>query len=97
MSYSKTFNATAALVLLSVAAFPAEQRAVDEGYNAGKGVIDGHERQINASVKAVEAALAPLPPDTPVEVLLWSHASDDESGTFSYTVKVLSLPTPQRE
>jgi hypothetical protein len=86
MSFSKMFTGSKAVVLAALAEFPAEQKAIDEGYNAKLGVIEGHAKQIELCSNAVKAAAAGVDEEWPLDVNLWGHANDDGAGSWGFRV-----------
>jgi hypothetical protein len=100
MSFSKTFTGAKLAVLAAIAAFPAEQKAIDEGYAGTKpGVIEGHAKQIELGAKAVNAALADVADEAHVEAGLWGHANNDGAGNYGFRVNSggLTEALPQTE
>jgi hypothetical protein len=98
MSFSKTFQGTKAAVLVAIAAFPAEQKAIDvQYYAADGGVVTGHAKQIEAGTKVITAALEGVPDEVSVSAGLWGHAGEDESGTYGFSLNVSGLQTLKKE
>jgi hypothetical protein len=94
MSFSKSFGGAKLAMLAAIAAFPAEQRAIDEK-RSSTGVTVGHARQIEAAITAIKPVIEQAPDDTQyVEAAIWSHAGD---GTFGYRVQISSLSTPPNQ
>jgi hypothetical protein len=98
MSFSKRFTGTAIALIAAVAAFPAEQKSIDEKGGAGPGVIDGHQKQIAAAIAEVnpviEAAASALP-DAELSVGIWGHANEEQTGSFNWDLRPSSdRPTP---
>lgn len=88
MSFSRSLSGTAIMALAILAALPAEQKSIDESYDASGGITEGHAKQIEAITAQIKPILEAVPEIASVSGSVYGHANQDQSGTYGFSLSI---------